>query len=321
MFSRWLASNLIPGALATGFYMSGVLTRAHPDAKDANVVPSILGERDLAGPLAGAAPRSVFRRVSVNTCGDGFISEYDGVTRNPRWVVERITADGLRLRQGHTGGRAEKTFHEDRSIPVHLRAHLGSYAGSGWDRGHLAAAANHASHDEQTDIGDDVLRDTFLLSNVSPQAGEGFNRDCWAKLEAWVRGLLHPPDSVRGSVSADVPESTFDEVLICTGPLWVPRSHELESNDRWRYEYQALGSPFRWVAVPTHFYKVVAARLRNKYRGLDEGDTPSEWAVGAFVMQNAAPSPPGRVFRPLDYAVPIVAVEALAGVEVSADSS
>ena len=52
--------------------------------------------------------------------------------------------------------------------------------GSGYDRGHLAPAADHKGSQK-------AMNSTFNLSNISPQVGEGFNRDYWARFEKFVK--------------------------------------------------------------------------------------------------------------------------------------
>jgi endonuclease G len=75
------------------------------------------------------------------------------------------------------------------------------------------------------------MDETFLLSNIAPQVGDGFNRHCmspmgsclsyakrcidWAYLEDWCRRLT----------------GTFQDVYVFTVPLYLPR---LESDGRWR---------------------------------------------------------------------------------------
>ena len=79
-----------------------------------------------------------------------------------------------------------------------LRSTNEDYKGSGYDRGHLAAAGNHKyqqKHCEQT----------FLLSNMAPQVGKGFNRDSWNRLERHVRKMT----------------KTHPNVYVCTGPLYL----------------------------------------------------------------------------------------------------
>ena len=50
----------------------------------------------------------------------------------------------------------------DPNVPVEYQASNADYLGSGWSRGHMAAAANHA-HDQQE------MNETFYLSNIVPQ--------------------------------------------------------------------------------------------------------------------------------------------------------
>lgn len=72
------------------------------------------------------------------------------------------------------------------------------YKGSGYDRGHLAAAGNHKAHQKHCE-------QTFFLSNMAPQVGRGFNRDSWNRLERYVRKLT----------------KTYPNVYVCTGPLYL----------------------------------------------------------------------------------------------------
>ncbi len=60
-------------------------------------------------------------------------------------------------------------------------ATLDDYRGSGFDRGHLAPAADMA-------FSTIAMSESFYLSNMSPQA-PSFNRGIWKKLESYVRKL------------------------------------------------------------------------------------------------------------------------------------
>lgn len=53
-------------------------------------------------------------------------------------------------------------FMEDQSVHGYHRATNKDYIGSGYDRGHLAAAANHRNSTT-------AMSQTFLLSNIAPQ--------------------------------------------------------------------------------------------------------------------------------------------------------
>ena len=38
------------------------------------------------------------------------------------------------------------------------------------------------------------MDETFFLTNIAPQVGDGFNRHYWAYLEDWCRRLVRPRD-------------------------------------------------------------------------------------------------------------------------------
>jgi endonuclease G len=74
---------------------------------------------------------------------------------------------------------------------------LNDYEGSGYDRGHLTAAADATTEEE--------MHDTFLLSNMTPQSSE-LNRGAWKELEAYVRDL-DTTFALTGACYEDVPKT------------------------------------------------------------------------------------------------------------------
>jgi endonuclease G len=194
-------------------------------------------------------------------------SAYDRRTRNPAWVVEHITPESLK---NSNADRKHSVFVEDDGIPEKFRAKLKDYFRSGYDRGHQVPAAD-AKWSQQ------AMDDTFALSNMCPQVGEGFNRDYWAHFEDFCRRLTGRYPSVR----------------IVTGPLYLPKK---DADGKWRVSYEVIGNPPN-VAVPTHFYKVIFA---------EDGKIGGQVSLGAFVLPNA------RIAndKPLqDFEVPLEAVE------------
>lgn len=95
------------------------------------------------------------------------------------------------------------------------------YKGSGFDRGHLAPAADMAWSLKSA-------HDSFLMSNMSPQA-PSFNRVIWKLLEEAVRNWAQQ----------------YGTIYVVTGPV-------LEKNAE---EYQSIGESE--VAVPEYFYKAL----------------------------------------------------------------
>lgn len=113
--------------------------------------------------------------------GRHFTIGYSWYFRQAKWVLEIINPLERLLDVEYADGDRLDNFRADQRIPWRFRASLGAYKGSGYDRGHLVASA---------DLRETVLQnsETFLLSNMSPQAPE-FNRKIWRKLEEAVREL------------------------------------------------------------------------------------------------------------------------------------
>lgn len=117
------------------------------------------------------------------------LSSYNRFTRNPHWVAEHFTPASLSV---NNGSRRNSVFYEDATIPPMFRAKLADYARSGYDRGHQVPAADAKWSQE-------AMNSTFVLSNMCPQVGEGFNRDYWAHFEEFCRNLVKRYPSVRVS--------------------------------------------------------------------------------------------------------------------------
>lgn len=143
---------------------------------------------------------------------------YDGRSRCPRWVLERL--DGRQL--ATKVDRDTESFHPDQGVPKEFRATVEDYRGSGFDIGHMAPANTHRTNQEDLDS-------TFLFSNATPQLPE-FNRGLWRTLEAEVR--------TRGETAS---------VWVVTCPLWIPSKGKLE--------VRTIGPHAVWI--PSHCGKAV----------------------------------------------------------------
>ena len=109
---------------------------------------------------------------------EGYAVGYDTVHRQPRWVSYRLTAEEALQRHGM---KRTNDFREDERVPTEFRSTLEDFRGSGYDRGHLAPAADMA-------WSTNAMSESFYLSNMSPQAPD-FNRGIWKELESWVRDV------------------------------------------------------------------------------------------------------------------------------------
>ena len=77
--------------------------------------------------------------------------------------------------------REDLKFRPDYNLPRKCRSYPGDYTHSGYDRGHNAPNAVF-------DYNRTIQKQTFLMSNISPQA-KWLNRKYWAKVERYARYL------------------------------------------------------------------------------------------------------------------------------------
>ncbi len=137
------------------------------------------------------------------------------------WVAYTITRDELKKVTGRTDD-----FRPDTLISTGS-AELSDYRRSGYDRGHLAPAADMEWNEKATS-------ESFLMSNMTPQTAE-LNRGLWKDLESAIRDWAE----------------RFGEVTVITGPvLEKPAS-----------EYRTIGK--NNVCVPEYFYKALLAETSS----------------------------------------------------------
>ena len=151
---------------------------------------------------------------------DYYVILHDDVNKEPEWVTYHLTKEDLT-------GTAARTddFRADPALPAGRRAELADYKNSGFDRGHMASAADF----KRSDV---AISETFLLSNMCPQR-PNLNRIMWEKLEEEVRALA----GAHGSI------------WIFSGPLY------LDGSGKPAHPQKFIGPDS--VAVPTHFFKVI----------------------------------------------------------------
>lgn len=215
--------------------------------------------------LAQAPPPRLYSGATLKINGPFLVEHgeytvcYDGQTKNPIWVYERLSRESL-----EGPNNRKEAFRPDPDLPSHVCSCLTDYRGSGFDRGHLAAAANHKSSDR-------ALDETFYLSNISPQVSKGFNRSggLWYELEAHVREVVRKEGRAH----------------VISGPLYLPQ--KLSDGSR-GVSYKVLGK--NSVAVPTHFFKILYAETS---RGMGKGQAwilPNRAAEGSETYTSFAVS-------------------------------
>ena len=132
------------------------------------------------------------------------------------WVAYKLTKDNLRKKRV----KRAKKFKPDKSIKG-TSAYHNDYTRSGYTRGHLAPAGDMA-------FSEDAMRESFYMSNMSPQLKE-FNGGIWRELEETVRDWAYDND----------------ELYIVSGPV-LNDGHIIKQIGR-----------NNKVSVPDLFYKII----------------------------------------------------------------
>lgn len=142
-------------------------------------------------------------------CFDSFAVLHSGLSKTPLYVAEVLTRE--RIANARDEARTD-VFFADARLPARERATLEDYRGSGFDRGHMAAAANMDTQQ--------AMAQSFSLANIVPQAAE-HNRKAWAKVEIdtrrYVMRAKGPVYVITAPVFADAQVKT-----IGAGRVWVP---------------------------------------------------------------------------------------------------
>jgi endonuclease G len=148
-------------------------------------------------------------------CRKGYLLAYSSEHKTPIWVIEHLTAEKAK----GTIPRYDK-FIPDPDLEEGERAELADYKNSGYDKGHMAPAAD-MRWDQQAMI------ECFFLSNMVPQVGKKMNQGIWKDLEENIR---------KWAIDRD-------ELYIFTGPIYKGELKKTIGENK--------------VAVPSHLYKIV----------------------------------------------------------------
>lgn len=147
-------------------------------------------------------------------CFSEFAVLHSGATKTPLYVAEVLNRARI---QDARGESRTDVFFADARLPQRERASLDDYRGSGYDRGHMAPAANMATPEG--------MAQSFSLANIIPQAPQN-NRGAWAEVETSTRRYV---SRAQGNV------------YVITGPVFSGPA-------------KVIGSGVR---VPSHLFKLV----------------------------------------------------------------
>lgn len=149
----------------------------------------------------------------------GYTLSYNQHYKNPNWVAWELTRE-------ETKGETERydKFLPDPDLPEPRAAHK-DYTRSGYDRGHMAPAADMKWSRQ-------AMIESFYMSNICPQIGN-LNRGDWNDLEELCRDW-----AVR-----------YGRIYITCGPIFDSKSPKRIGEHK--------------VAVPDRFFKVILVHNRK----------------------------------------------------------
>lgn len=158
-------------------------------------------------------PNDLRTREEIRLKRTGYTASYNPTYRTPHWVGWELTRD-------ETKGDEERTnkFVPDPDVPE-PRAEHADYTNTGYDRGHMAPAADMKWSEK-------AMAESFYMSNICPQ-DQKLNRDDWGDLEDLCRAWA----------------KKYGRVYITCGPIYDSKRPKRIGKHR--------------VAVPNRFFKVV----------------------------------------------------------------
>jgi endonuclease G len=175
----------------------------------------LIGQTEFIKKLSLEHPNRLFDTIIQHS---GYSVSYNQKCRQANWVAYQLTkAETSQLYE------RENKFVADPLIP---RTDLSlDYEKSGYDRGHLAPAADMG-------FSKITMTESFYYSNMSPQL-PGFNRGIWKQLEEQTRNWA----------------IEYDSLYIVVGPIFS--------------DSMKLIGPHQ-VAVPNAYYKVILDNHKGK---------------------------------------------------------
>lgn len=154
----------------------------------------------------------------------GYTVSYNHTWNIPNWVAYELVASEV-------GGDEERSdhFRPDPQVygtPVTTK----DYANSGYDRGHMAPAADMKWSEQ-------AMKESFYMTNMCPQC-HNLNAGDWKVLEEDVRSWAR----------------MYDHIYVCCGPIVTSTSTRI--------------GQYQQIVVPQKFYKVILRQKGSSWTGI-----------------------------------------------------
>ena len=211
---RWFYSLTWFAVVILILFFIGRFILSDRAAKAENVSQKPMGDLELVVVPANLA--------SVTHAYKGYTTYF-----NPDWHIPNCVSYELTRSETEGTNPRYKNFETDKNISG--SANPWDYTNSGYDRGHMAPAA-----DMKWDR--DVMRETFLMSNIAPQV-HSLNAGAWKSLEEKLRDWAQRDSAI----------------IIVTGPIVSPNPATIGDSK---------------VVVPDAFFKVVLAPYAKPVRAI-----------------------------------------------------
>ena len=117
-------------------------------------------------------------RDTTTVCYRRYVLSHNNDTKTPDWVFEQLDKSQF----AGTHKRPKLTFKRDTHVPDGKAAVDDDYKNSGFDRGHQAPSDDFKANP-------DWMVESFILSNIVPQQGKGFNQHIWKDFEDLTRDI------------------------------------------------------------------------------------------------------------------------------------
>lgn len=205
-----------------------------------------------------------------------YVIRYDADLRVPLWTAERVDA----ARLGNIS--REDCFRRDPRLPTAVASAPSDYDEPIYDQGHMAPFANQST---STIAG----HNSFVMSNMAPQTCQ-FNRGIWQILE----GITRLWATENGTV------------FVFSGSVFDRDGNRARDPDASAQRMLARNGTSR-VAIPSHFYKVIALRRPTG---------PIETLSIMMPHDNANPDGPAALRYLQAHVTTIAAIERVAGIDL-----